>query len=400
MSSINRQQSTLQFRVDPRSLFCLTGISVRIAQRMGLHRDGTSQRLPPFEVEIRRRLWWQIILFDSRIAEFSGAGTSNLTHRWSTRLPLNINDGDLYHDMREPPTEHSGATEMVSYLTRCEIVEFLRKTRSTQGFDCNWYELSTPAISTSAKDQAINDLEALLTRKYFNFCKPEIPIQALTRAVTLSALNKMRLIVHHPRLLPDGGASMPSSEKDLLLTSALSQVTYYNEIYQNHGTKRFRWHLNVNAPIEAYMYLLSDLRVRPIGKLADEAWRQIQIYLDYRQHQTKDFIKRKSALYFALSNLLVKAWEAREAAMLDVSLEVPQFITLRRRELKGKKGKNGDPKPGGESPVHGFQFDTPSSLSSQVDTSNQLFADDSMDWSLWNDFMNENDLPDGGYNFP
>ena len=274
---------------------------------MGLHRDGGSQSLPPFEVEIRRRLWWQIILFDSRVAEWSGAGTSNLSNRWSTRLPLNINDGDLRPDMREPPIEHSGATEMIFYLTKCEIAEFLRKTRSTPGFDCNWYELSTPVVSTPAKDQAIDDLEALLSRKYLCFCEPEIPIQALTRATTVSALRKMRLIVHHPRLLSDGGASMPSSEKDLLITSALSQLSCYNEAYRSRATQRFRWHLNVNAPLEAFIYLLSDLRVRPIGELADQAWRQIGVYVDTRQEQMKPIMNHKNAVYFAVANLQVKA---------------------------------------------------------------------------------------------
>lgn len=41
--------SSLQMTIDPRSLFCLTGVAIRIAQRMGLSTDGTNFAIPPFE---------------------------------------------------------------------------------------------------------------------------------------------------------------------------------------------------------------------------------------------------------------------------------------------------------------------------------------------------------------
>jgi len=60
----NLKLSCLSMSMEPRTLFCFTGIIVRIAQRMGLSTDGTHYTMPPFEVEMRRRLWWQIVLLD------------------------------------------------------------------------------------------------------------------------------------------------------------------------------------------------------------------------------------------------------------------------------------------------------------------------------------------------
>ena len=51
----------------------LTALLVRIGQSLGLHREGTHfAQLKPFDVEMRRRLWWVLCLLDMRSAEEQG----------------------------------------------------------------------------------------------------------------------------------------------------------------------------------------------------------------------------------------------------------------------------------------------------------------------------------------
>lgn len=52
-----------------RVVWTLTGLAVRIAQVIGVHRDGIYFGLVPFEVEMRRRLWWQVCLLDARASQ-------------------------------------------------------------------------------------------------------------------------------------------------------------------------------------------------------------------------------------------------------------------------------------------------------------------------------------------
>ena len=54
---------------EPNSFWILTGTAVRLGQRIGLHRDGTLIGLSPFETEIRRRVWWQLMALDGQTAE-------------------------------------------------------------------------------------------------------------------------------------------------------------------------------------------------------------------------------------------------------------------------------------------------------------------------------------------
>jgi hypothetical protein len=187
--------------IDPRSLLCLTGVAVRIAQRMGLHYDGTTYGLPPFEVEMRRRLWWQVVLLDNRAAEVSGAGISILTHSWTTNLPSNVNDSDLFADMRDLPVESTGLTEMVFVLLRCEVTHFLRRWSPVVG-------------SITADEHLINEFEDRIERKYLQQCDPLIPLHLMAVAIGRSALCKLRMATHSPRTLLDPGVPMPQEERD------------------------------------------------------------------------------------------------------------------------------------------------------------------------------------------
>lgn len=55
----------------------MIGIAVRIAQRLGLHAESYNKEFSPFEAEMRRRLWWQIVLLDSRIGELANSNASS-----------------------------------------------------------------------------------------------------------------------------------------------------------------------------------------------------------------------------------------------------------------------------------------------------------------------------------
>lgn len=58
---------------DPRISWTLSGVAIRLAQNFGLHREDSLFGLSKFEIEMRRRLWWQIAILDAPSAEdYSG----------------------------------------------------------------------------------------------------------------------------------------------------------------------------------------------------------------------------------------------------------------------------------------------------------------------------------------
>lgn len=45
---------------DVKPVWTLTGVLIRMAHSLGIHRDGEKFGLSPYDTEMRRRLWWQV----------------------------------------------------------------------------------------------------------------------------------------------------------------------------------------------------------------------------------------------------------------------------------------------------------------------------------------------------
>ena len=60
----------------PRKVWMMTGLIVRMAHYVGLQRDGAQfNHLSHYEVEMRRRVWWAVVLLDVRASEDQGTDT-------------------------------------------------------------------------------------------------------------------------------------------------------------------------------------------------------------------------------------------------------------------------------------------------------------------------------------
>ena len=112
---------------DPHTYWILTGVAARIAQRIGLHRDGEKLGLPPFDVQMRRRLFYQLLPLDSIASRMSGTSVGIVPGTWDTLPPLNINDDQIWRGMTDTPEEQKGATEMIFCLARSCVGKYFAK---------------------------------------------------------------------------------------------------------------------------------------------------------------------------------------------------------------------------------------------------------------------------------
>jgi hypothetical protein len=146
---------------EPRAIWTLTGVAVRIAQGIGLDRDGTILGLSPFDTEVRRRVWWQLKSHDFRAAELCGLAKFRdlATSPESTKWPTNVNDADLYPGMTSLESVRAGLTDAAFIAFKFEMTNFaatriaaLRKL----GMDPSEWNLDTPNNDRADKVSCCN----------------------------------------------------------------------------------------------------------------------------------------------------------------------------------------------------------------------------------------------------
>lgn len=326
--------------VDPRSHFCLIGIAVRIATRLGLHRDGAQFNLPPFETEQRRRLWWQIVALDKRIAEITGSAITALSSSGGDcRLPLNVNDTDLYTHAKDPPAPYGGPTEMLFCLTRVEMTVAAAPggVRPNPVGAGNKPRVqyspspSSPDVVTHVANQILpHDLEAYcayIESVYLKHCDPKNPLHFFTLTMTRMSLCKLRIIGFMCRGV--AATSVDDVERDALFVDAIQMVEFDNVIYSTDAVRGFLWYTNLHFPLPAYIFLVSELRRYNTGELCERAWQAI-----CDNHEHRGLIRNlRSPMHIAFGNLFIKAWDAHEDAELQLgrTVQAPRLITLLRQ---------------------------------------------------------------------
>ncbi|OIW32230.1 hypothetical protein CONLIGDRAFT_612692 [Coniochaeta ligniaria NRRL 30616] len=336
---------------DPRTLFCLIGIAVRIATRLGLHRDGAQFGISPFDTEIRRRLWWQIVMFDKRIAEITGSSVTALSSSGGDcRLPLNINDTDLNTHAKDPPASYHGPTEMLFALTRIEMTvaaapNGIRPNPSApMGNKPRVHYSPSPSspdlVTHVANVNLPQDLDGYcnyIESVYLKQCDPKIPLHFFTLMMTRQALCKLRVIDFMCRGISTDTLEQP--ERDALFAEAIRTIEYDNELLSNDAITGFSWYMNMHFPFPAYIFLMSELRARKTGDMAERAW---DIMLE--NHERRGLMRNlRSPMHITFGNMFVKAWDAREAAeaAMGNQLQPPKLVVMLRQHMARVNPKRG-----------------------------------------------------------
>lgn len=112
------------------SIWVLVGIIVRLAMRMGYHRDSSQYpSMTPFQCEIRRRIWTLVCSADAMFSFEVSLPTMIREGDSDTEFPRNINDDELAEDVVVlPPSRPKDEVTSVSYLiAKATLCQGLRK---------------------------------------------------------------------------------------------------------------------------------------------------------------------------------------------------------------------------------------------------------------------------------
>lgn len=310
-------------------MWILAGVAQRIGQRIGLHRNGETLKLPPFETEMRRRLWWQLLMLEG-YAQLAGTGSSSGSLVGDVILPSNVNDSDLSPGMKEKPKNHEGATEMMFFLIRCHVGEFLsRSTERIIPFDGVWGKLTSRSLELDVKTRAIDELAATLHHKFLQYCDPAIPWHFICLHLGNAIIFMMKFMALGAN---NASSNTTQQERDHLFNLAFQVETSQNLAYTMETMHGFAWHVNIHFQWKALIFLLSELRQRTHGLQVDQAWKEIEI--TFRSHPSFKASHAVKALPVAVGRLALKAWNTYVTARGIPSGGEPHFIQQIRRQTR------------------------------------------------------------------
>ncbi|KAI4183953.1 MAG: hypothetical protein L6R41_005064 [Letrouitia leprolyta] len=323
---------------EPRAVWSLIGVAIRIAEGMGMRLDGDLLGLSPFETELHRRIWWQLKMHEFRAAELSGqAKFRNFELDETTpKKPANVNDSDLYPTMKRAPVESTRPTEMLWIVFRTDLASFANSQRVKMQKD-NKATFSTEEYTAmddlKIKDEFIKKLEDMIETKYVRFCDPTQPLQFLTLLVARLSTNLIRFIAHHPRRWAKLD-QVPASEQEFVWGVVIQLLEQHNMMQSSPQLRHFAWNVPYFIQWHAVIHVLDTLRADPLRPDAAKAWQLIDTLYE---NNLEMLLSTKRPISIAIGNLCWKAFSARQAAITKENerrLDPPHYI-IRLREERG-----------------------------------------------------------------
>ncbi|KAF2086326.1 hypothetical protein K490DRAFT_44677, partial [Saccharata proteae CBS 121410] len=244
----------------------LTAMAIRLAECMGLHRDGSYYGLSAVETHIRRLVWYQLCFLDIRVCDSSGPRPQIREDDFDTKFPLNVDDADFESEW--PPTRDADRfTDMTVARMRFECVEMARLV---------WFErprVEKKQTSITALLGKIQNFRNAMEKRYYPMLNHKVPIHNLCQLVYNILSLKLHLMVLHRynsnmhRVMPDRLRQILMSSGTLLLENAIALET-------SPSLKPWVWYSGTHQQWHSALLLLAELYAKDPNP-ADESrvWR-------------------------------------------------------------------------------------------------------------------------------
>lgn len=296
---------------------------------MGLHRDGELLGLQPFETEMRRRIWWQIIMLETKYAILAGFCDTLLPPNWDTQLPSNVNDADLLPGSAEPVRSREGATEMAFCLMLYESRQFFCENPMDE-FEAVILRAGDASAQTTLDAQSleryrviVDEFEERFLQAERRYCNPTIGgIHVMACRLRPLLVQRLRDMMAHARETRDQEAEGPGRQSSFFKVWVINfegDIEWYDSI-----DERFRWYPKLHLQSDAFSVMIELLQWQPVDAIVDRAWRVVDRV--YHHHPELYDLGKKENLQRAEN--LMAGWQRREAAFCGIgqTCEMPAVI--------------------------------------------------------------------------
>ncbi|CAK4001022.1 transcriptional regulatory [Lecanosticta acicola] len=312
----------------------LVGTAIRLAECMGLHRDGTLYNMSPTETHVRRMIWHQLCFLDMRTCEATGPRPQIRTEDYDTRMPLNVDDNDLLN--HDPPTEDKPVwTDMTFSRLRFENSEKRRQV---------WYDI----LQVDRKKKSLTSVLVKVQRyrtameeKFWPMIDNSQPFQVLGRMVYEMGARHLHLQVLH-RYLFSTTQRMPDRLRQVLIEAGLVVMEYSIAFETNPEMQAWTWYRGAFNQYHAALLLMIEIYAYPMRKEAARIWKCLDYIFEIPPHLAP---KQKAEL--VLTDLRDRMEVYRQMRKVKVSNQMEQRVGRGQRQKSGGGGGGGGSGGGG-----------------------------------------------------
>ena len=251
---------------NPRFVWMMTGLLIRMAHALGLHRDGSHfDHLTPYEVEIRRRVWWSVCILDVQASEDQAMELTITRGSFDTKLPLNIKDADIEPQTRKLPIERQCLTDMTFLVVTSEICDVVQRLMAPAAGDGK--------LGPGEQHNLLNEIYERLNRSYLQYSTgTESVIYWFMVICTRITVAKMTLIIYLPFLFSSPSQHLVDEVRTKLLVSAIEVTEYNHTLNSAEHCRKWRWIFQTCGHWHAIVYLLIEISRRPWSSIVERAW--------------------------------------------------------------------------------------------------------------------------------
>ncbi|KAF3764955.1 hypothetical protein M406DRAFT_340463 [Cryphonectria parasitica EP155] len=243
----------------------LVGAAVRMAECMGLHRDGyKAYNLNPVETYVRRLIWHQLCFLDIRTCEAQGPKPAIRRDDYDTWLPDNCEEDQLTH-ATYPPQPSAGFTSTLFPLIRFEVNEMMRIIWADRR------KLESRKITLTQVLTKIETFRKRMLHNYDRMLDERIAIQRYAKLVMNLLLYRLHVMILHP-FYANTANPMPQRLRSVLIMSGIVIIELAIQLDTDPAFRLWKWYSGAYQQYQAALILATDMFYHPDHKEATRIW--------------------------------------------------------------------------------------------------------------------------------
>ncbi|KAL6836966.1 fungal-specific transcription factor domain-containing protein [Trichoderma camerunense] len=330
---------------ETRFAWSLTGLLIRIAQGLGIHRDGTNFGLSPYDTEQRRRLWWAILTLDFRSSEEMGTDLIVAEGDFDTQFPTAINDSDITPTGTQTPVAREGKSDTTISLVRFEVCAMSRRLHEASNGknSCTKVGINTVA----EKEQLLVEFYKRIEDKFLQHLEEDVDaLYWVAAMISRIIMAKMCLITYQSMLFPGTDSELTTDIRERIYIASIEIIEYNHKLNMDPRGKQYRWLFRTYTNWHAIAYVLVETCRRPWTALVERGWEAVNGY----DKDLSENIKRAdhASVFLPLRKLFIRAkrYQELEVVRLRANPEEAKRLDLAER-IKASQ-RRFDPIPGAE----------------------------------------------------